>query len=308
MIVEGAFFKLPELLLGHDSPEGQYEATLASHLAMAVLLELNARNIPMPQRCIHVERPYPVEKAGPAARSDLYVDLDGVFPSGPGLSHYGFHVHNWIECKFYAKIGRARGTTTKVSDVGRLTRDLLRLCLFVKKKVSDVQANGRYLVAVFNRRPSEYLAFHRQSPDPDRAWLQELLIPGRHQIEIPLKGGMKLPPKYVPLEAVFIVILWKCLPTVVRKSGHPNDSFRLAQHLPERQPGAQAVSRVSEGQAKRSLDTGEHRAIVEQVLSPAKGTPSLGPDSGPKQSVIRLSRLELSKSERTRSMCVMDGR
>lgn len=191
MIVEGAFFKLPELLLGHDFPEGQYEATLASHLAMAVLLELNARNIPMPQRRIHVERPYPVEKTGPAARSDLYVDLDGVFPSGPGLSHYGFHAHNWIECKFYAEIGRSQGTTTKVSDVGRLTRDLLRLCLFVKEKVSDVRANGRYLVAVFNRRPSEYLAFHRQSPDPDRVWLQELLIPGRHQIEIPLKGETK---------------------------------------------------------------------------------------------------------------------
>jgi hypothetical protein len=191
MIIEGAFFKLPELLLGHDSPEGQYEATLASHLAMAVLLELNARNIPMPQRRIHVERPYPVEKTGPAARSDLHVDLDGVFPPGPSLSHYGFHAHNWIECKFYAKIGRARGTTTKISDVGRLTRDLLRLCLFVKEKVSDVQANGRYLVAVFNRRPSEYLAFHRQSPDPDRTWLQELLIPGRHQIEIPLRGETK---------------------------------------------------------------------------------------------------------------------
>ena len=77
---------------------------------------------------------------------------------------------------------------------------------------------------------------------------------------------LRLPPKYVPLEAVFIVILWKCLPTVVRKSDCTNGSFRLAQHLPERQPGAQAVSRVSKVQAKRSLDTGEHRAIVKQVL------------------------------------------
>jgi hypothetical protein len=34
-------------LLGHSYPEGQWEATLASHLAMAVLLELNARNTPV---------------------------------------------------------------------------------------------------------------------------------------------------------------------------------------------------------------------------------------------------------------------
>ena len=127
MIVEGAFYKLPELLLGHDSPEGQYEATLASHLAMAVLLELNARNIPMPQRRIHVERPYPVEKTGPAARSDLYVDLDGVFPPGPSLSHYGFHTHNWIECKFYARIGRSSSSITKVGNAGLIARDLLSL-------------------------------------------------------------------------------------------------------------------------------------------------------------------------------------
>jgi len=110
---------------------------------------------------------------------------------------------------------------------------------------------------------------------------------------------VRLSPKYVPLEAVFIVILWKCLPTVVRKSDCPNGSFQLAQHLPERQPGAQAVSRVPEGQAKRSLDTGEHRAIVEQVLEPAKGTSSLGPNSGPKQSVMRLSGLELFVKVRT---------
>jgi len=58
MIIEGAFYKLPELLLESRTPEQQYESTLVSYLAMAVLLELNARNIQQPLSRIHIERPY----------------------------------------------------------------------------------------------------------------------------------------------------------------------------------------------------------------------------------------------------------
>lgn len=183
MIVEGAFYKLPELLLGQDVPAEQYEATMASHLAMAVLLELNARNVPLPQRRIHVERPYPLDKAGPACRGDLYVNLAGVFPASGGLTHYGIAADNWIEAKFHARIGRASGTVTKVSNVGRLARDLLRLCLFVPE--AGEHRSGRYLLAVFNRPPHEYLAFGRQDRSlAGRDWLRETLSPGRHQVEI----------------------------------------------------------------------------------------------------------------------------
>ena len=51
---------------------------------------------------------------------------------------------------------------------------------------------------------------------------------------------MGFPPKVVPFEAVFIVILWKRSSDVDRIQGHLDGSFWLAQHLPERQPGGQA--------------------------------------------------------------------
>jgi hypothetical protein len=188
MILEGAFYKLPELLLGHDFPRRQYEATLASHLAMAVLLELNARNIPMPQSRIHVERPYPLEKAGPANRADLYVDLKGVSP-GLHLPHYGVKDHNWIEVKFHASIGRGAGSEPKVENAGRILQDLLRLCLFVKELESKTRDNTRYFLVVFNREPGAYLAFQRRSQSGQgREWLRQLLSPGRHQLEVSLQG------------------------------------------------------------------------------------------------------------------------
>jgi hypothetical protein len=69
---------------------------------------------------------------------------------------------------------------------------------------------------------------------------------------------------------VFIVILWqRSSDPVDRKPGRLADIFRLFQHLPERQPGAQARSRAPAGRAsaaQRSLDAGEHLAKVEQVL------------------------------------------
>ncbi len=171
MILEGALYKLPELLLGHAFPRRQYEATLSSHLAMAVLLELNARNISMPQSRIHVERPYPLEKPGPAYRADLYVDLDGVFP-GLLLPCYGVKPHNWIEVKWYGGIARGSETQPTVDNTGRMVQDLLRLCLLVEEKPSKTWGNGRYFLVVFNREPHAYLAFGRQAKTAARRAFQ----------------------------------------------------------------------------------------------------------------------------------------
>ncbi len=80
MIIEGAFLKLPELLLGHMFPKEQYEATIANRLAMGVLLELSARNIELPMHRIHLEKPYKdVSKSRSPGRADLYVNLQPTF-------------------------------------------------------------------------------------------------------------------------------------------------------------------------------------------------------------------------------------
>lgn len=189
MIIEGAFYKLPELLLGHPFPKWQYEATLSNHLAMAVLLELNARNIPMPQSRIHVERPYPLEKAGPANRADLFVDLGGVFTHGLWLAQYGIKANNWIETKFYGGIGRTSGNEPKTKNTGELAQDLLRLCVLVKEERSAIRDNGRYMLVVFNREPGSYIAYQRQSQAGTvRMWLRDLLSPGRHDVKVTSEG------------------------------------------------------------------------------------------------------------------------
>jgi hypothetical protein len=222
MIIEGAFYKRPELLLGHAFPSWQYESTLTNHKAMAVLLELNARNISLPQGRIHIERPYPVEKPGPANRSDLYVDLDGVFAHGQWWPSYGIKAKNWVEVKFHGGIGRTSGTETKTGNAGRTVKDILRLCLFVEEERSRHRDNGRYLLVGFNRERSAYLAFHKRSPNwAERSWLRSMLSPGSHHLQISLKDearsfkeeiGRKFENASNPLELTLDVVTYSFEP------------------------------------------------------------------------------------------------
>jgi hypothetical protein len=66
--------------------------------------------------------------------------------------------------------------------------------------------------------------------------------------------------QYGPNRTVCMVIHWQYRSPNI---GDPSCIW-LAQHLPERQPGAQAVSRAQSG---APLDTGEHLAKVGRVLS-----------------------------------------
>ena len=189
MIIEGAFLKLPELLLGHMFPMEQYEATLVNHLAMGILLELSARSISLPMHRVHLERPYPkVSKSRFPGRADLYVNLEGVFKGGLRDNLYGMKTHNWIEAKFFGGIGRQAGHQTKSGNAAKIVLDLFRLCLFVREERSKCRDNGRYLVIIFNRNPKDYLAFHRKnSAFPEREWLGLLLQPGDRQIQVTLE-------------------------------------------------------------------------------------------------------------------------
>jgi len=183
MIIEGAFLKLPELLLRHVMYREQYEATLTNRLAMAVLLELSARNVELPMNRIHIEKPYPEI----SNRVDPYVDLVGLFNNVVNHNLYGMKIYNWIEAKFFGGVGRQIGHQQKVSNAGKIALDLLRLCLFVREDRSAYRSNGRYLLVVFNREPGDYVAFRRRVSDfPEREWLDILSEPGVKQIHIDL--------------------------------------------------------------------------------------------------------------------------
>ncbi|MCX6833219.1 MAG: hypothetical protein NT028_14025 [candidate division Zixibacteria bacterium] len=96
------------------------------------------------------------------------------------------------EAKFFASIGRQRGSEAKTEHVAYLVLDLCRLCLLVREQRTKVRDNGRYLVLVFNRPPGQYLPFStRSSQQESRDWLRMLLSPGIQQIEIDLKSETK---------------------------------------------------------------------------------------------------------------------
>jgi hypothetical protein len=191
VIIEGAFFKLPEVLIQNRTPGDHYEGTLVSQLAMAVLLELNARNMPQAIHRIHIERPYPARESERApGRADLYVNLEDMFPAAlhDPFAAYGIRPDNWLEAKLFARIGERAGTETKTSNAAVIALDILRLCLFLPESQWGPSRNARYILLISDRDLAEYVAFSRQAPNPPRReWLSALLSPGTHDPAIAFK-------------------------------------------------------------------------------------------------------------------------
>ena len=182
--MEGAFYRLPEILFGSFQPRHQYEATLAGHYAMALLLELNSRNIEAPQGRIHLEYPYSLDSPQRIHRVDLHVDLRGVLPGPVGLQPYGVLDRNWIEAKYFVARARTDRTQDKSRNAANIAQDVLRLCLNTVEERSSTRHNGRYLLGVFNREPSEYL------PRAGAVeWLRGLLQAGTRTIAIKPRGA-----------------------------------------------------------------------------------------------------------------------
>ncbi len=75
MIIEQAFVALPELLLGNYYAVQEYEAGIVGVLRMAILQELNGRNVSHPIQHLQAERRY---DSGAPRRVDLYVDIEGL--------------------------------------------------------------------------------------------------------------------------------------------------------------------------------------------------------------------------------------
>ncbi len=177
MIVESAFFKLPELLTrDYDLLRGTSEATVVHFLSIAILMELNARNVPRPFEHIEVEKPYPIPKpaSGIATRADLFVDLAEAIPrviDGP-MAQYGTRAKSWVEVKVFFSSIKHGSTPHKTANTGRIARDLLRLCLLPGNSLTS-----RYLLTIFSGEPSESVAL-RTSAQQERVWLARLLTEG----------------------------------------------------------------------------------------------------------------------------------
>ena len=168
MIIEGAFLKIPEILLNYDNKDDLYEANIVSLLTNAIILELNARNIDNPLMKLQLEKRYNSEKN---IRCDLYTYFD--FIKDNKLNEYGYFNENWIEVKYFGDLDRAKGNQTKTENAANIMYDLYRLA-----KNSDANiSKGLYSLNIFGHNISKYLAFNRKDKS-ERIWLRTLLKSG----------------------------------------------------------------------------------------------------------------------------------
>jgi len=187
MIVEGAFYKLPDYFLSEDIPQLSYEGQLVSYFTLAIFLELQNRGIANPFLNIQLEKRY--SKVNPKAKNksvDIFVNIPWLeslsSESKKALTANYYHIfrENWVEVKFFGGIERAeerekqggkKEVETTTENVGSILSDLLRLKSYLPLNC------GKYFLVGFNRSPKKYLAFRK------RDYLKQLFKPGTHEIE-----------------------------------------------------------------------------------------------------------------------------
>ncbi|MDB5050374.1 MAG: hypothetical protein JWO30_3445 [Fibrobacteres bacterium] len=181
MLIESAFLKLPELLLSSHNHRGNVEAMVVHHLVTGLQMELNSRSIPFAYNHITVEVPYPKQsRIGSVFRADLLFDSNGSIPSIARLDQYGFKEKQWVEAKGYFSKGKTTPATTQ--NIGRVIKDIIRLCLLPEELQGGIRQNGRYVLLVFDKHPGKYLAYS------NREWLRRIFEDRTPSIKINLES------------------------------------------------------------------------------------------------------------------------
>jgi hypothetical protein len=72
MIIESAFYKLPDYFLTEEKPQLSSEGQLVSYFSLAIFLELQNRGVPNPFLNIQLEKRYPKRKR---AWVDIFVKI-----------------------------------------------------------------------------------------------------------------------------------------------------------------------------------------------------------------------------------------
>lgn len=139
MLIENAFHYLPEILCGSNYAAQGYEAGIVNAVSLAVLQELNARNVPNPLAALAVEklyskegfdRPDGVQNKRRNLRADLFVDTARTFVASEGLSRFGWRHKNFLEAKFFRP-----GGASLTNNAAFLLGDVIRLACLVPPMV-----------------------------------------------------------------------------------------------------------------------------------------------------------------------------
>jgi hypothetical protein len=186
VIFEQAFYSLPEYLVGTGFARYDSEGTLVMAYSMAVLQELNGRNVNNPVALISGERLYP---AAGARRADLFLDFRPVGLMNPQLSAFGVRASSWLEAKFFRLCNR-RPTLPRTLGVYALLRDLLRLCVLPPQDVGVLPDSSRYLLHAYEGPYRGHLAMSRNAGGRrvERRWLADLYTAGRQELGLGTLG------------------------------------------------------------------------------------------------------------------------
>ncbi|WP_426607922.1 hypothetical protein [Pantoea anthophila] len=185
MIFEQAFMSLPEFLTGTPFKRYQFEGTIVTAFSMAVLQELNSRNVPNPVSLLRAEVNYPVDEK---KRADLHIDLRKLDIFNDDLQSYGFYENNWLEAKFCRLSKAGQPVTTVLASTFLILKDLIRLCSLVpdNQLQDDESISGRYLLHAYQGDPSQYFIYGRNQSKSrtQREWIKPLMESGRQNINI----------------------------------------------------------------------------------------------------------------------------
>ena len=200
LLIEQAFMNLPEILTGSGYPSQDYEGGIVAAYALALLQELNGRNVNNPISALQMERPFrprdtPLKTTTGKARyfrCDVHVDGSKVRMGSKLLSAYGWRHSNWIEAKFFRCFnpltGAPRATGNKDVNKGALIADLIRLITLVPRtrpKKGEEDICGRYMLHIYSRKPGDHvsLSFNDGGKRPERLWLKGLLKAGQNEVK-----------------------------------------------------------------------------------------------------------------------------
>ena len=179
MLIESAFFKLPELLLSNSDHGSEVESTIVHLFASALQMEMNARNIPRPFASVLTEKPYDgVASDQKMVRADLHVNLKSAIDFDSRILAYGVRPLNWVEAKAPLSTHRHSAATLRLNSVAQ---DCLRLCLLPKEwqGPSTGTEHGRYLLWVVDSPPKVSIC---------KELLAAVLPMGNHDLSVEAKG------------------------------------------------------------------------------------------------------------------------
>jgi len=185
MIFEQAFMALPEFLTGTPFKRYQFEGTIVTAYSMAVLQELNSRNVANPVSLLRSEVDYPVDER---KRADMHINLGPLGLFNDDLHSYGFYENNWMEVKFCRLSSKGKPVTNPLASTFLLLKDLIRICSFPpdNKLHNEPSNTGRYLLHAYQGEPAQYFNFTRNQGGSrvERVWAKSLIKPGEHELEI----------------------------------------------------------------------------------------------------------------------------